>query len=250
MKISLITAAYNSATTIGDTLRSVAEQTYPNVEHIVIDGASTDNTLKVIHGHSGHLIHVVSERDHGIYDALNKGLRLATGDFVGFLNADDVFAHKNVLRLVADSTGPGAPIDAVYGDLVYVMRERPHRVLRRWRSGGFSPSRLRFGWMPPHPTFYVRKTLLDELGGFDTELRIAADYDFMLRCLLRPGVRVHYLPEVLVRMRIGGASNRSLMTMLRKSSEDLRVMQRNDVGGWFTLLCKNTRKLSQFFAAN
>jgi glycosyltransferase len=251
VKVSLITISFNSEATIGDTLRSVAEQSHPDIEHIVIDGASRDGTLQVLREHGAHVARVVSEPDNGLYDAMNKGLTLASGDVVGLLNADDMLADRHVVARIAEAFAPplhAAP-DCVYGDLVYVAADDLERVVRYWRSGVFAPSRLKFGWMPPHPAFYMRRSLLDDVGRFDTTLRIAADYDFMLRCLTRPGVRVAYVPEVLVRMRLGGISNRSMASLRDKSREDLAVMRRHGVGGWFTLASKNMRKLPQFLAS-
>lgn len=246
MRISVITISYNSASTIGDTLRSVAEQTHPDIEHIIIDGASMDSTLQVVQDHGAHVARVVSEPDAGLYDAMNKGLALATGEYVGFLNADDLFATPQAVASLAQAAESGA--DAVFGDLVYVAPQRVDRVVRRWSSGEFRRSRLNFGWMPPHPTFYVKRSLLPVLGGFDNSLRIAADYDFMLRCLVRPGASASYTPNVLVRMRLGGASNKSVHAVSRKSREDLQVMRRHGLAGWLTLACKNLRKLPQFIS--
>lgn len=245
MKISIITVCFNSEKTISDTMRSVATQTHQDLEHIIIDGASQDNTLAVVREFQGGSPQVVSERDGGIYDAMNKGLRLATGEFVGFLNADDMLAGPNVLSLIAAAVGAGA--DAVYGDLSYVDKDRPAKVLRYWSSGVFDADSLRYGWMPPHPTFYIRRSLVQALGLFDLQFRIAADYDFMLRYLGQPGIRVAYVPEVLVCMRAGGASNHSMRALIQKSGEDLVALKKNRVGGIVTLLCKNTRKLPQFF---
>jgi glycosyltransferase len=241
----VVTITLNSAATVADTLQSVASQTYPNVEHLVIDGNSSDETLSIVQEHGRSGIRVLSEPDGGIYQAMNKGLRLAQGELVGFLNADDVYQDAEVLADVARVAQDGL-VDAIYGDLVYVGRTNPARVIRHWHSGHWNHRRLRFGWMPPHPTLYVRKALIDLLGGFDEQLRIAADYDFMLRLLKGPRIRVAYLDRVVVRMRTGGASNRSLAMIWRKSREDLMALQRNHIGGWFTLLCKNVRKLPQF----
>jgi glycosyltransferase len=245
MKVSIITVAYNSAATIANTLASVAEQTHADIEHIVIDGRSTDATMAIVEQHRAGLAHVVSEPDLGIYDAMNKGIALATGRIVGFLNADDVLNDADAVASIAAAAAASA--DVVYADLVYVRNDDLRRVVRRWRSGAFHRSRLRFGWMPPHPTFYVRRSLLQEIGGFDTSLRIAADYDLMLRCLARPATTVAYLPQVVVRMRTGGVSNATLASMMRKSREDLLALRRHRVGGWMTLLAKNLRKLPQYF---
>lgn len=245
MKITIITVAYNSAATIGDTLDSVASQSYRDIEHIVIDGASRDGTLDVLRLRGSHVARVISERDGGIYEAMNKGLSLASGEYVGFLNADDMLFGPNVVSEIARAAGqPG--IDAVFGDLLYVKQDRPEQVVRYWRSGSFSPERLRFGWMPPHPTLYVRRSRIDSLGPFASQLRIAADYDFILRCLSSPGIGAAYVPKVFVKMRVGGASNRSLRALFLKSREDLIALRRNRVGGCFTLLCKNVRKVPQF----
>jgi len=247
MKITVITVAYNSAATIADTLRSVAAQEHPDIEHIVIDGASRDDTLDIVRREGAHVARVVSEPDRGIYDAMNKGLQLATGDFVGFLNADDLYADPLAVSRIAEAAARPS-VDAVFGDLVYVRGDDTSRVVRWWRSGAFHRGRLGWGWMPPHPTFYVRRGLLQATGiAFDAGLRISADYEFMLRCLSRPGAQAAYVPHVLVRMRLGGASNRSVRALLRKMHEDTQAMRRNGVGGWLTLACKNLRKVPQFF---
>ena len=246
MKISIITVSFNSARTIADTLQSVDAQTWSEIEHIVIDGASTDDTMAIISAHDTPGRIVSSEKDHGIYDAMNKGLRLATGDLVGFLNADDVFADPGaVARLAAAADRTGA--DALFSDLVYVRQHDLDAVVRYWACGAFSRRRLHLGWMPPHPTFYLRRSLLAKIGEFDTGLRIAADYDFMLRALCRADITTAHIPAVMVRMRTGGVSNRSLAMLWRKSSEDLLALRRSGVGGWPTLVCKNLRKLPQFF---
>ncbi|WP_295640774.1 glycosyltransferase family 2 protein [uncultured Methylibium sp.] len=242
MKVSVITVCRNSAATIGDTLRSLAAQTHAELEHLVIDGASTDGTQDLVRSLGTRYTVLVSEPDRGIYDAMNKGLRLATGDCVGFLNADDMLASPEALARIAQAAA-GSHI--VYGDLEY-LGVTTGRVVRHWRSGHYRRDRLRYGWMPPHPTFYVKRDLPAVAQGFDTTLSIAADYDFMTRCLLQPGIAISYVPEVLVRMRLGGASNASARGMLRKSREDLLVMRRHGLGGWFTLASKNLRKLPQF----
>lgn len=246
MKLSLITACYNSSATLPDTLASVQAQRGAVFEYIIVDGASTDGTVGIIETAGDWVSRWVSEADAGIYDALNKGISLASGEVVGFLHADDVFADDLVLTSIASCFEDPA-VDACYGDLVYVRRDDPERAVRCWHAGDFQRTRLRWGWMPPHPTFYVRRTLYEQYGGFDNRYRIAADYDCMLRLLLRLDGRVVYLPKVLVRMRLGGASNRSIGNIVRKSVEDYRVMRANRVGGAGTLIWKNLSKLSQFF---
>ena len=246
MKISIITAVRNSRATLADTLDSALAQDHLDKELIVVDGASTDGTLEVIEQYAGQLAHIISEPDHGIYDALNKGLELATGDVVGFLHADDLYANADVLARIAAAFADPA-VEAVYGDLVYVSQADTGRVIRHWRAGAYRPAKLHWGWMPPHPTLYLRRALYEHHGGFDLRYRIAADYDLMLRLLSRIKGRVVYLPEVLVRMRLGGASNRSLRQILRKSWEDYQALRANRLGGLGTLLLKNVQKLPQFF---
>ncbi|MEK6788300.1 MAG: glycosyltransferase family 2 protein [Pseudomonadota bacterium] len=245
MKVTLITVCYNSARSIADTLHSVDAQSWPDIEHLVIDGASTDDTLAVVSRYPQPWRRVVSEPDAGIYDAMNKGLALATGTVVGFLNADDVLADSEVIARIAEAARQGAGV--VYGDLCYVSASRPQQVVRYWTSRPFQAALLRSGWMPPHPTFYVRRTLLQSTGGFDVRYRIAADYDLMVRVLLAAEVSIVYLPHVLVRMQTGGASNRSLRNLLQKSCEDADIAHRHKLGGWWTVLLKNISKIPQFF---
>jgi len=244
MRVSIVTVCYNSAATIRDTLDSVAAQTHGDIEHIVIDGGSTDDTLRIVRQAGRHVATLVSERDRGIYDAMNKGFALATGDLIGTLNADDMLAAPDTVARIA-AAAQHAQADAVFGDLVYVEAKPPHAVLRHWRAGPFERQKMRFGWMPPHPTFYVSRQVAQATGPFATDLRIAADYDYVLRVLRRPGVRAAYVPHVIVRMRAGGISNGSMRGILRKSREDLSVMRRNGVGGVGTLVMKNLRKAPQ-----
>lgn len=247
MKISVITAVRNNRDTIAAALESVLAQTHPDIELVVIDGNSTDGTREILAQYAERLAVLVSEPDSGIYDALNKGIARATGDVIGFLHADDLLADPGVLAAIATGFAETGA-DGVYGDLLYVRKQAPDAVIRNWRSSTFKPELLQQGWMPAHPTLYLRRAVYEQYGCFDTSFRIAADYDFMLR-ILRPNVlRMHYLPRVLVRMRVGGASNRSLRNLLQKSREDLLALQRNAVGGWWTLLRKNLSKLPQFLS--
>jgi glycosyltransferase len=245
IKISVITAVYNNRETIAAALDSVLGQAGVDVELVVIDGGSTDGTLEVLRAYADRLDVLVSEPDRGIYDALNKGIDLARGEVVGFLHSDDLFADANALARIATAFAEPS-VGAVYGDLLYVRKDDPGRVVRHWRAGGFSRRSLARGWMPPHPTLYVRRGLYARHGLFDTSFRIAADYDFTLRLLSGEGMAVRYIPEVLVKMRVGGASNRSLRNILLKSREDLRALRRNRVGGVGALLWKNLSKLPQF----
>lgn len=247
MKISVITAVYNRAATVGDALRSSLAQTHADVERVVVDGASADGTLDVVRGFGDSVDTLVSERDGGIYDALNKGLRLARGDVVGFLHADDVFADDEALARVADAMADEGVV-AVYGDLVYVSKNDMSHVIRHWQAGPFTAADLARGWMPPHPTLYVRRSAYERLGYFNARLRIAADYDWMLRLMRSDLGRLAYVPHVQVRMRTGGDSNRSVGNILRKSGEDFRALRSNGFSlpeAAVCLLAKNLRKLPQ-----
>ena len=246
VRISVVTATKNSVDTLAECLASVYQQSYVHREHIIIDGGSTDGTLAELEASRAHLDLLISEPDQGIYDALNKGLARASGDVIGFLNSDDLYADPHVLRRVAAAFAD-PDVEAVYGDLLYVKRRDPGQVIRYWRSCAYSPPLLRMGWMPPHPTLYLRREVFDRIGGFNQAYRIAADYDLMLRLLRQLQGRVVYLPNVMVHMRLGGVSNRSLFNILRKSWEDYRALRANRVGGLVTLALKNLSKVSQFF---
>ena len=245
MRISVVTAVRNGAPTIAGTLSSLRAQTHPSLEHIVQDGMSTDDTLARIAAFGLPDTRLVSEADGGLYDAINRGISRATGDVVGLLHADDQLAGPDVLAKVA-ALLEDAAIDGVYGDLEYVGRDDPTRVIRRWRAGAFDPGALRRGWMPPHPTLYLRREVFARAGLYDTGYRISGDYDAMLRFLTSAEVRLAYLPQVMVRMKMGGISNRSMAQLLRKSREDYRAIRRHGVGGLGTLVAKNVSKIGQF----
>lgn len=245
MKISIITATYNSAATVEDTLKSIAAQSYPAIEHIIVDGLSKDNTLEIVARYP-HVAKVVSEKDKGIYDAMNKGVRAAEGAIVGILNSDDLYANEKVLEKVMQLFNDPA-VDAVYGDLQYVAADNISKVVRNWEAGNYSLRSFYFGWMPPHPAFFVRRELYEKYGHFLLELRTAADYEIMLRFLLKHQVKAAYLPELLVKMRAGGASNASLKHRLNANKEDRRAWDLNGIKPYFfTLWLKPLRKLGQF----
>lgn len=245
MKISIVTAVMNGMDTLPKTLQSLAAQTHQHLEHVVQDGGSTDGTLAYLHA-SGHPeMSLVSAPDAGIYDAINNGIRRATGDVIGLLHADDHLACDDVLTAVATAlTDPN--IDGVYGDLQYVARDDDTRVIRHWKAGPYAQAKLKRGWMPPHPTLYLRRQVFERAGLYDTSYRISGDYDGMLRFMTTGQVRLAYIPQVMVRMKIGGVSNRSFAHMIRKSREDYRAIRRHKVGGIGTLVAKNLSKLPQF----
>lgn len=245
MKFSILTAVWNRAVTLPDSLQSLETQSYGNYEHVVQDGGSSDGTLELLRSRDEPRMRLVSETDQGIYDALNRATARATGDVIGLLHSDDFFAHGDVLARVAQvfqETGA----DAVYGDLDYVSAQDRGRVVRHWVSGTYSPDKLKRGWMPPHPSLFIKRDVITRWGAYDDSFRISADYDSILRYFGRGGITAAYVPEVLVKMRLGGASNSSLRRILRKTKEDYRAIRSNRIGGLQTLAAKNLRKLPQF----
>ncbi len=243
----MVTVAYNAVNTIEDTIRSIASQIYPDVEHILIDGASTDGTLDVVERHHGQLTKVVSEPDQGIYDAMNKGIRVATGDVIGFLNADDVYAHQNVLATVAGIMDRER-LDAVFGDVEFFRPENPGRTLRRYSSASFRPERVAWGWMPAHPALFVRREIFQRVGVFRTDYRIAGDFEFVARAFGNPLLRYRHLPEVLVRMRTGGISTGGWRNTLLLNREVLRACRENGIKtNMLKILSKYPAKLLEYF---
>lgn len=247
-KISIITASFNSEATIHHAIASVNKQSYSNIEHLFIDGASIDRTLKIIKEESRVENKIISESDSGIYDALNKGIQHATGDVIGFLHTDDYFEDSFVLEAIAQRFAC-VETQAVFGDLKYVSQKNSDKVERYWRAGAFSKRRLEWGWMPPHPTLYIRKNWYERIGGFDTQYRISADYDSILKLFCQPGFKADYIPQVLVNMRLGGISNNSFGSIIKKMQEDCQILNRSEVGGVGTLFGKNLQKLKQFWIA-
>jgi glycosyltransferase len=248
MQISIITAAFNRGAVIGDAIGSLYAQTHCEFEHVVVDGASTDNTLQVITAISDSRTVAVSEPDQGVCDAFNKGLARATGEIVGFLHSDDFFADENVLALIA-SVFQKDKCDLVYGDLDYVSGTDPAKIVRHWRSGTFSQKALKFGWMPPHPTVFVTRDLLNRTGKFNCNYKISCDYDWLMKCLTKDRIKVSYIPKTLVKMRLGGISNGSFRRIIVKSFEDYMILRKNRLGVFWSMVavvCKNARKLNQF----
>jgi len=227
MKISVITVAYNSGKTIKDALDAVATQSYRDYEHLIIDGASKDDTVKIAHSHPNPNIRVISQPDEGIYDAMNKGLIQATGEVVGFLNSDDFYADCLVLEKVAEAFHDPT-VDACYADLEYVTPDKS-RVVRYWKSRPFITGDFANGWCPAHPTFYVRKSAIEQFGLFDRSFKMGADVEFMMRYLERCNVHAVYIPYTLVRMRIGGTSNKSWTNIFRQNRDILNALRKNGV---------------------
>ena len=245
MIVSVITATFNSSTTIKDTLTCIRQQDYHAIEHIIVDGSSTDDTLKII-GQFPHVAKIISEKDEGIYDAMNKGIAAASGEIIGILNSDDVYVHESVLSKIV-SVFENDEIDVCYADLLYVQQHDLNKVVRTWKSGIYKPVSFHRGWMPPHPTVFVRRRVYDQVGHFNTSLKSAADYELMLRIFVKYNFNIHYIPEFIVKMRIGGISNASFRNRVTANKEDRKAWKINDLHPrFFTLYLKPIRKLTQF----
>jgi glycosyltransferase len=250
MKVSVITATYNSIQHLPDVLYSIQNQSYPDIEHIIIDGGSKDGTAEYVRN-SPFPVKLVSEPDKGIYDALNKGIKLATGDVIGFLHSDDIFASSQTISLIVDAfTSPERAdkegIDMVYGDLVFVEKKNVNKVVRYWKSRPFRPGLLQRGWMPAHPTLFMRREVYNNHGLYDINLRCAADYDYILRVFRDQTLHSAYLPEVVTKMRMGGMSTGGFKNIIFKMKEDLQVLKRNRMTfPMLVLLAKNISKVPQ-----
>lgn len=246
MNVSIITVVYNGAETIRDCIDSVLNQTHPHLEYIVIDGGSTDGTADIVRSYGAKIARFVSEPDQGIYDAMNKGIRLATGEIIGLLNADDLYRHKNVVsHIVATLNQTGT--DAVYSDMIYVDRQDTSRILRYWPAGSYQKGSFLWGWMPGHLSLFIRRRVYEQYGLFTMALRSAADYELMLRFIHRHQISLSYLNELTIVMRVGGVSNQSWSHRLRANREDQEAWRLNGIKPYFfTLWLKPLRKLSQF----
>lgn len=246
VKISVITVCFNGAATISDTLRSVVDQTHPYVEHVIVDGGSRDDTVKLAQALARSSKVILSEPDKGIYDAMNKGLQLATGDVIGFLNADDVYADDGVLARVATRMQQDS-LDALYGDTEFVHPSNLDRPVRRYRSDRFRPDRIAWGWMPAHPALFLRREVFERYGNFRTNYRIAGDFELVAR-IFHPGHLIYkHIPEVLVRMRTGGISTSGFRNTLLLNQEVLRACRENGINSnWLKILSKYPAKLLEF----
>jgi len=246
MKVSIITVTLNSEKYLSDCINSVLGQNYKNIEHIIVDGKSTDGTLDIILENAEHISYWISETDRGMYDAINKGLQLATGDIVGILNSDDIFASADAVRSIVDCFENSAT-DSVYGNLVYVEPENTQKITRYWKGNPYKRSRFRYGWMPAHPTFYIRRSLIEQYGLYESHYFTAADYEFMARYLFRYKVSSEYVDAMLVKMRTGGISNGNLKSRLRANRRDYLAMKKNKIPFSFLVsIMKPLIKLPQF----
>ena len=249
MKISVITVCYNSEASIQKTLDSVAAQSWSNIEHIVIDGASLDATVAIIHGNLHRITHFVSESDSGVYQAMNKGLNLATGDVIAFLNSDDIFSNAQVLESVV-RTMHDQGLDALYGDVEYFNASAPDKTVRTYDSGRFSPARIAWGWMPAHPALFVRRGVYERFGYFREDYRIAGDYEFVARIFKNGQLKSVHLSKVLVRMQTGGLSTAGWGATYLFNKEILRACRQNGIASnWLMVLSKYFFKLREMFHA-
>jgi glycosyltransferase involved in cell wall biosynthesis len=247
MKYSIITVSYNSAETIKDTVKSVIGQNYPHIEYIIIDGGSKDKTLAILKEFKKDIDILVSEADKGIYHAMNKGIEKANGDVIGILNSDDLYADESVLKDVAELF-KNPENDASYADLVYVDKINTQKVRRKWVSGKYNPGAFEKGWMPPHPTFFVRKSVYEKHGLFNLDFSSAADYELMLRFIHKHKIKIDYLPRVIIKMRVGGQSNISFKNRVLANKEDRKAWEVNGLmPGKLTFIRKPLSKISQFF---
>ncbi|MDA9312916.1 glycosyltransferase [Vicingaceae bacterium] len=246
MKVSIITVCYNSATTIEDTIQSVLGQTYDAIEYIIIDGASSDETLQIMDKYKNDISVLVSEKDKGMYDAINKGIQLSTGDIIGILNSDDFYIDNSVISEVVQQM-QREKADSLYSDLYYVATEDTNKVVRNWVSGKYNRQKFLCGWMPPHPTFFVKRKAYEKYGNFNLDLKSAADYELMLRFLHKNNISTCYLPRPLVRMRVGGMSNVSLINRIKANKEDRKAWRMNGLQPRpYTMLLKPLRKVLQY----
>lgn len=246
LKISIITVTYNSEKFLESCIQSIRSQDYPHIEHIIVDGKSTDGTLAIIKANEDAIANWISETDRGMYDAINKGMQLATGDIIGLLNSDDLLAAPDVISSIA-KTFTEKNVDSLYADLLFVEQENTNKVYRTWKSKNYNRSRFRYGWMPAHPTFYFKRSLLEKYGGYENHFFSAADYEFMARYLYVHKVSSYHVPKMFVKMRIGGASNGNLYQRLRANRRDYLAMKKNKIPCAFAVsILKPLIKLHQY----
>lgn len=247
MKISIITVVYNSVDVIKIAIESVLNQTYKNIEYIIIDGKSTDGTVEIIQKYGDKIHEFVSESDKGIYDAMNKGLKLATGDVIGILNSDDFYISNDVIEKVV-KVFEEQQVESMFADLIYVKAKNLNKVVRYYDSSYFSPDKFAYGWMPAHPTFFLKRKIYEKYGYFKLGYKIAADYELMVRFLAKHGVSYYYLREPIIKMRVGGVSTRNLKSNFILNKEILKACSENGIySNWFMVLSKYPRKLLGYF---
>jgi glycosyltransferase involved in cell wall biosynthesis len=246
LKVSIITVVFNGVSTIKHCIESVLNQDFDSIEYIIIDGNSNDGTRELIESYGSKIHKFLSEPDKGIYDAMNKGIKLATGDFIGILNADDFYANNSVISEIVKAVKINDS-DACYGDLNYVDARDESVITRKWVSGKYKPNSFLMGWMPPHPTFFLKRTCYQKHGNFRLDMGSAADYELMLRMIYKHGIKLAYIPDVIVKMRTGGVSNSNIQNRLNANKNDRKAWEINGLKPYpFTLWLKPARKILQF----
>jgi len=246
MKFTIITVVFNGKTTIKATIDSVLNQKHPHLEYIIVDGGSSDGTIELVHSYGSRISKFISEKDHGLYDAMNNGIGLATGDVIGFLNSDDFYPNNNVIADVAE-VFEKQKIDCCYGDIQYVDQNDTSKIVRKWRARPYHPGMMKSGWYPPHPAFFVKKSIIDKYGGFDLRYRLSADYEMILRLLEKHKISFAYIPKVIAKMRLGGASNRSLNNIVWANMECYKAWKNNNLPiNPLAILLKPLGKLLQY----
>lgn len=246
MKVSVITAVFRNEAYIRDAIESVLSQKHVTLEYIIVDGGSNDGTVEIVKEYGDRIHHFISEPDEGVYFALNKGISLATGEIIALLHSDDFYAHPYVLSQVA-SVFESESCDAVYSNLYYVHGKNVERIVRLWDSGEYVEGDFYLGWMPPHPAFFARRSLYEKYGAFNTSLKSSADYELMLRLIHKEKIHVTYIPKFFVRMRTGGASNRTLWNRIKANLEDRKAWEINGIKPkWYTQILKPLTKLKQY----
>jgi glycosyltransferase len=247
MKISIITVVYNNEKTILDAMQSVLGQTYKNIEYVIIDGNSKDNTVNLIKEYKDQLGYFVSEKDNGLYDAMNKGILACTGDVIGILNSDDLYQDSEVIAAVMEEFINDTALDIVYGDLVYVKSEDTNKVVRNWKSKAYYKRFFENANVPPHPSLFVRSNVYKEAGLFDLQLKLAADYELMLRMFKKYNFKSKYINRLIIKMRLGGATNQSYTNIIKQNKEILKAWKANDLQAPFYLMpLRIIKRLSQF----
>lgn len=245
MKISIITVVYNNERTIKEAIESVFSQTYSNIEYVIIDGNSIDNTVKIINQYNDQLSYFISEKDNGIYDAMNKGIKASTGDVVGILNSDDLYQDSTVIQTIMDQFNQDLNLDIVFGDLVYVKSDNIDKVVRYWKSRPYFKKYFEMGNVPPHPSLFVKRKVYEQAGYFDLNYKLAADYEFMLRIFKKYNFNSSYVNKIIVKMRLGGATNQSLSNIKRQNIEIINAWKNNNLN--VPLLLMPLRLLKRLF---
>ena len=245
--VSIITTVLNNKEDIEDAIKSVLNQTYLNIEYIIIDGESTDGTIETINKYQKKISKFISEKDRGVYDGMNKGIRMASGEIIGILNSDDIYASNNVIEKVVRIMEKNN-VDCCWGDLVYVDEKDTNKIIRYWKSSEYKPGKFKKGWMPPHPTFFVRKWVYEKYGKFNLDFPISADYELMLRFLEKYKIRSCYIPQVMVKMRIGGQSNKNIINIIKGNIECYKSWKINGLKiNPLIFFLKPLSKISQYF---